>query len=238
MDRRVKFDADNHFRTITQLHGSVWPTVLPFCALNCVNSLLAAALKKYVISEIKISEDDFTSSLSIIVAFLSVTRVTISFNDYISHRNGLQQIARSARELVFHSVAFTRGDSSPSAKEWRFTIARETIALLKLMVSALQFESAGKEAWKSSALTADERTVLVHNVGGDNERSAYVLTMFLQSTISSQEQKLNKPLSDFMQLKLFGFISDYTKAYNDIFALLDTGFPFPLIQMCRTFVFL
>lgn len=238
MDRRVKFDANNHFRTITQLHGSVWPAVLPFCALNCVNLLIAAVLKKYLISDLKISEDDFTSSLSIIVAFLSVTRVNISFNDYISHRNGLQQIARSARDLVFHSVAFTRGDSSTSAKEWRFTIARETIALLKLMVSALQFESKGEEAWKSSALTADERSVLLHNVGSDNERSSYVLTMFLQSTISSQDQKLNKPLSDVMILKLFAFVSDYTKGYNDIFALLDTGFPFPLIQMCRTFVFL
>ena len=112
-----------------------------------------------------------------------------------------------------------------------------SILYLKLYL-ALQFETTGKEAWKSSALTADERSVLVHNIGNDNERSAYVLTMFLQSTIGSQEQKLNKPLSDVMQLKLFSFISDYTKGYNDIFALLDTGFPFPLIQMCRTFVFL
>jgi predicted membrane chloride channel (bestrophin family) len=135
MERRVKFDATDHLRTITQLHGSVWPSVLPFCALNCFNLLIVALLKKYYIPALKITEGDFTSSLSIIVAFLSVTRVTISFNDYISHRNGLQQIARSARGLVFHSVAFTRGDSSPSAKEWRFTIARETIALLKLMVS-------------------------------------------------------------------------------------------------------
>ena len=35
------------------------------------------------------------SSLSIVIAFLSVTRVTIAFGDYIAHRGAVQAMSRA-----------------------------------------------------------------------------------------------------------------------------------------------
>ena len=79
--------------------------------------------------------DDFNSSLAIIVAFLVVSRSTLVYNDYLGHRAGLQACARASRELVAHVAAFTRKDTDPKAKEWRFDIARETLALMRTMVT-------------------------------------------------------------------------------------------------------
>lgn len=40
-----------------------------------------------------------------------------------------------SRNLVFHSVAFTRQDMGVKAKQWRLDIARESMALLRLLVT-------------------------------------------------------------------------------------------------------
>lgn len=96
---------------------------------------------------------------------------------------------------------------------------------------ALQFESTGVEARSSAALTSDEKIVMDEYTGDDNERSAYVITMFMQSTISSHSKHLAAKLSDHYVLKLYSFVEDYIKAYNDCYAMIDTGLPFPVIQV-------
>lgn len=128
-------------------------------------------------------------------------------------------------------MAFTRHDKSETAKQWRLDIARESMALLRLLVTALQYESTGVESRTSSALTLDEKTVMNEYTGGDNERSTYVITMFLQSTIASHPEHLQEKLSDYCLVKLYDFVEEYIKAYDGCFALLDTGLPFPIIQV-------
>ena len=41
----------------------------------------------------------------------------------------------NSRNVVFHSVAFTRDDNGLKAKQWRLDIARESMALLRLLVT-------------------------------------------------------------------------------------------------------
>ena len=43
--------------------------------------------------------------------------------------------SQKSRNLVFHSVAFTRQDMGVKAKQWRLDIARESMALLRLLVT-------------------------------------------------------------------------------------------------------
>lgn len=95
----------------------------------------------------------------------------------------------------------------------------------------MQFESTGVQARDSAALTSDEKIVMDEYTGDDNERSAYVITMFMQSTISSHPKHLATKLGDYYVLKLYSFVEDYIKAYNDCYAMLDTGLPFPVIQV-------
>ena len=96
---------------------------------------------------------------------------------------------------------------------------------------ALQFQSTGTQARMSPALTNEERTVLLQNTGDDNERSAYVITMFLQTIITSNEEHLSQPLHVNLLLNLYSYVNDYIKAYNDIHQMLDTGLPFPVVQV-------
>lgn len=83
----------------------------------------------------------------------------------------------------------------------------------------------------SPALTNEERTVLLQNTGDDNERSAYVITMFLQTIIASHDEHLSKPLHENFLLNLYSYVNEYIKAYNDIHQMLDTGLPFPVVQV-------
>ena len=83
----------------------------------------------------------------------------------------------------------------------------------------------------TSALTNEERTVLLQNTGDDNERSAYVITMFLQTIIASHDEHLLKPLHVNFLLNLYSYVNEYIKAYNDIHQMLDTGLPFPVVQV-------
>lgn len=103
--------------------------------------------------------------------------------------------------------------------------------------AVLQFKSSGHEFWNSPALAEEEKIALRSAVGNDNERSFYVMSNWIRSTIASSTDSLHSPLSDNKEMKLYDILSDFTKAYNDIMQSVDAGMPFPLVQMGRTFVF-
>lgn len=138
--------------------------MLPFCLLNIGNIFLASYVKRNYLNQfgVGISLSAFQSSLSIVIAFLSVTRVRIAFEQFVKHRAAIQQMARArydeyllmlldlpkeitdimkltfmlySRNVVFYSVAFTRKEHSEKAKHWRLNVARETMALLRLAVT-------------------------------------------------------------------------------------------------------
>jgi len=43
--RQLMWDDKSHFVVLTQLYGSVWPQVLPFCLVNCFITFVIYSLK-------------------------------------------------------------------------------------------------------------------------------------------------------------------------------------------------
>eukprot|EP00549_Striatella_unipunctata_P025275 CAMPEP_0118716282 /NCGR_PEP_ID=MMETSP0800-20121206/27402_1 /TAXON_ID=210618 ORGANISM="Striatella unipunctata, Strain CCMP2910" /NCGR_SAMPLE_ID=MMETSP0800 /ASSEMBLY_ACC=CAM_ASM_000638 /LENGTH=133 /DNA_ID=CAMNT_0006622661 /DNA_START=115 /DNA_END=513 /DNA_ORIENTATION=- len=39
------------------------------------------------------------------------------------------------------------------------------------------------------------------------------------------------------ELRILGFVTDFMKAFHNLHYAITTPFPFPLVQMCRTFLF-
>mmetsp|Transcript_16577 Transcript_16577/g.24865 ORF Transcript_16577/g.24865 Transcript_16577/m.24865 type:complete len:534 (+) Transcript_16577:222-1823(+) len=237
---RVKYDSKNHISVLTQMYGSVWPKVLPFCLLNVVNISAVIYLDRALDIDISFN-DKGHSFMSMIVSFLIVTRSSITYSRLMEARAGMTSVMRSCRELIQFAITFTRYDSSPGAQKWRSDMARKTISLLTCVVAVLQFESTAQNAWETPDLTERERFALQKAVGDDNERAPMILAMFLRSTIASHAEFLSKtrpPLHINKEMKLYGCVSEFVSAYHGLMKMMDTPFPFPLAQMNRTFLFM
>lgn len=235
--QRVKYDSSKHFAVLTQMNGSVWPRVFKYCLLNVLNISTIIFIRQRFSIDLTYS-DKGHSFLSMIVAFLIVTRSNITYRRFMESRGHVSNALRSCRELIQFAVTFTRYSTSQRARKWRFDLARKTIVLLRSVVTSLEFESTGTHVWKTPALTQTEKAALRTAVGDNNERSPYVLAMFIRSTIASNVEFLDTPLHVNKELKLYSFVSDFITAYANLMKLVNTQFPFPLAQMNRTFVFL
>lgn len=95
----------------------------------------------------------------------------------------------------------------------------------------MHFKTAGKDKKMSMALSKEENAIIEANIGDDTERSAYAIIMFLQTTISSHQKHILIKHGEHYALKLYSFVEDYIKAYNECYEMLDSGLPFPVIQV-------
>mmetsp|Transcript_22222 Transcript_22222/g.65839 ORF Transcript_22222/g.65839 Transcript_22222/m.65839 type:complete len:228 (-) Transcript_22222:252-935(-) len=73
----------------------------------------------------------------------------------------------------------------------------------------------------------------------ENFRAPIVLAYNLRSEIMKQRngQYLKIDMHPNEELKLLGFVSDFVSAFHGLKKLITTPFPFPLVQMARTFLF-
>lgn len=233
----TKYVSENHFKVLTQMVGSVWPDVLPYCIANTLLTFLIYYLKTYQGIDLTFS-DKGHSFMSMLVSFLIVTRSNIAYNRLMESNTHLINCMRCCRELVQHTVAFTRHEANEAkAKEWRSQVARRTIVLLRTTVSVLEYQSKGIDAWKTLELSREEKQALLASVGKSNERSPIVLALFLRSTIAAHTEALIKDIHVNKELYLLKFVSDFSTSYHGLMQLITTPFPFPLVQMARTFLF-
>jgi len=145
---------------------------------------------------------------------------------------------KACRELTQHMITFTRYELKTPAMQWRQEIARRTVVLLRTVVSVLEYETKGQHAWKIPELTSDEKQALLLTIGKSNERAPIVLTVFLRTAIASHREYLETELHVNKELRLHQFVSDFVTAYHGLMKVVTTPFPFPLVQMTRTFLFL
>ena len=107
------YDSSNHVRVLCQQYGSIWCKVLPFCLLNMGLSSTLVYLMKYQNITLEISSQTH-GVLSVIAAFLSVTKITLSLDRYQQLREQLSILYREPREFIHHMAVFTRNDTPQS----------------------------------------------------------------------------------------------------------------------------
>mmetsp|Transcript_14555 Transcript_14555/g.22432 ORF Transcript_14555/g.22432 Transcript_14555/m.22432 type:complete len:228 (+) Transcript_14555:133-816(+) len=225
----VSYDTENHISVLTQLYGSVWSKVLPYCILNEVLVLAVHFLRVNDIADLTFS-DKGHSFMGIMVSFLLVARSNIAISSYSACRALLGDAMRACRELIQHMIAFTRYDAKDSAKEWREDIARRTVAMLRTVVAVLEYDTKGQHTWQIPELTHDEKQAILLSVGDSNERAPMVLVIFLRTSIVTNVERLSEPLPVNKELKLLAFVSDFVAAYHGLMRYKTTPFPFPLVS--------
>jgi predicted membrane chloride channel (bestrophin family) len=153
-------------------------------------------------------------------------------------RSLLSDLTRSSKELIQHAVAFTRyKNRDKNGIQWRISLAKRTISILRVVVSILKVPSKKKNIWEESSIAKLERQALLLAVGKSNERSPLVLALFLRSLIASHIHTISPPLEDPQETCLHDITNNFISAYADLMTQISTPQPFPMVQMTRTFLF-
>jgi predicted membrane chloride channel (bestrophin family) len=249
------------------MYGSVWPAVLPYCIVSVSITAIIAYLQSNRIVDLTFASSTGHSFMAIMVSFLVVTRANITYARYMESRQYLSDCYRNCRELVQHVCILTLFEDSPSAQEWRRKVAYQTILLLRVTMAAIEFRSLSINTWDvtdenlelltpttpahrrlvsvmPSALTPQNQRISKwahgeRTMADENFRAPIVLAYNLRQAILVQRngEYLEKRMHVNEELKILGFVSDYVTAFHGLKKLITAPFPFPLVQMTRTFLF-
>lgn len=145
----VEYDGDNHLAVLTQMYGSVWPSVLPWCLATTTFTLLVILLRSYGIVDLTVHSSTGHNFMSLLVSFLLVTRATITYNRFMEARQHLSDLYRSCREIVQYACILTLPNKNEQAIKWRRDVAYKTIVCLRMATAATEYRSKGVTAWES-----------------------------------------------------------------------------------------
>eukprot|EP00978_Attheya_sp_CCMP212_P023077 scaffold69917_cov59-Attheya_sp.AAC.2 len=215
--RKVLYHDRDHVSVMFQMHGSVWPQVLPFCIFNIGFTFLVYYLKVWGY--------DITSST-------------------IGHKF---MSTMSCRELVHHMNVLTMHDRSEGARQWRQDVAYRTILLLRVTIAAIDFQTEHVNPNELPELATEEQEELAteeqqSEIHDGSFRAPVLLAFNLRKEIMKPRAGgilkggFRHPCNE--EFKMLDYVTDFMKGFQGLKKLITTPFPFPLVQMTRTFLFL
>ena len=247
----VSYDSGNHVSVITQLHGSVWKDTFKYCLINAIITGAVHYLKIVHDIDLGITDKGHTM-MTLFVSFLIVSRVSISLGRYNESHGNLGKMYREARELVQNMVVFTKGDQSITAKQWRNDLAYDISILLRLSMAVIDYPSENIPCWTIPELSGSTKDYILSNLDyakslshhGDAELNMRVpiqMGYYLRDKIFTVNQTIkgdSNQIAPWQFGRLFGSLDSYMGGYYGMRKFMTTPFPFPLVQMARTLLFL
>lgn len=246
----VTYDSSSQWRVLTQMKGSVWPRVLPYCMVNMTITAFLHVAYQFGI------DLSYTGSghsyLAIVVGFLMVDRVSRSLSRYQEAREYLEVMNKSCRQLVHTACIYSNSDVRDSAKQWRSEIAFRVILMLKASMAVMNHPStktdiaeipevnmAVMEDLELNVPVSTAQWLHAENVA-DVEKNLRVpqrLSYMVRKCIRSQEGKIKPTIAPVAEGDMYSFLNIFMDGYYGVHKLQTTPVPFPLIQMGTTFVF-
>mmetsp|Transcript_25660 Transcript_25660/g.36197 ORF Transcript_25660/g.36197 Transcript_25660/m.36197 type:complete len:322 (+) Transcript_25660:423-1388(+) len=187
------------------------------------------------------------------VSFLIISRVTMSLARYNSARDNLTKMYRESRELIQNACVFTKEDQSQGAKEWRYEVAYHTCLLLRLAMAVVDYPDTKVPSWEIPELQGRAKEYLLatcstngisnrwahasRGLSDDNMRYPIRAVYLLRDSVFSGKRLLEIELQAWQWSRLFGPIDTFMNGYYGMRKFMTAPFPFPLVQMARTFLF-
>jgi predicted membrane chloride channel (bestrophin family) len=137
----VIYNAKSHVSVIFSLHGSVLPSVLPWCIYNSVVAAVVWVLAKRHVVDLSFSGGGSGYTfLSVLVSFFTVTNIGTTYSRFWEARGHLGN-ALNAAELTAHRAAvYTRKETHEKAKAWRTALRKLLTQMLRNMVYTIEEE--------------------------------------------------------------------------------------------------
>lgn len=177
------------------------------------------------------------SFISLVVAFLLVSRVNLALTRFGTARDGIGTMYREARELVQTACVLSDTLHDDAAKEWRHEIAYRSALLLKVAMAIIDYPIDKVEPWKLPELNGMEAQAIQSLVNNPTnrrwvheERSVWEeamrvpihLAYMLRQTIHSQNSRLQTPIQVNLENKLLAYVDSYMNGYFGIQKFLTT----------------
>ena len=153
----VNYNSSSHFSVMTQMWGSTWPKVLPYCIVNVLIMMGLIYLddnygQTYAI-ELSTQGHSF---MTLVVSFLLVSRVTIGLGRYNEARDGLGVMYQEQRKLIQNMVIFSDHCLDKAAKTWRQECAYRAMILLQVVMAVIDYPTSKVPAWDIPELSGEE----------------------------------------------------------------------------------
>jgi len=255
--RTIHYDVRNHLSVLFQTHGSVWPKIIPHCIMLAVFTAIVFALDRYTFLDLRLPEFGH-QLMSTIVAFLIVSRCTIALSLYFEQRGNCSNLFRGTREVVQKTCHWTEAIQSEEARQWRSEVALYAMLLLRVTVAVLQKQAAWElpelpdvdkkrlqlafckdSAGNVTVEPLSQRLQRLPDAAAEpveNLRAPIRMSFKLSHLISSHSKKMG--LDSRQEQQILECIKDFMQGYYGLRKYLTIPYPFPLVQMARTFLFL
>ena len=253
----VTYNTDNHISVLTQLYGSIWPKVLPFCITNTFLAILLDVLKGQFGIDLSVSVEAH-KFLSLIVAFLIVARANVAIGRYNEARGYLSAMMMKSRELLQNTMVYSSKNTDKKAADWRYRVALRTFYLIRTSMAVMNYQDTKVPGWQLPELSREEQATIERQIyfdndaGGDhlkfsihahrstaeeNMRVPVIMAFQLRRAVHAHNRELLERLSDAEENKLLASVDGFMAGYYDMRKYMTTPTPFPLLQMARTFLF-
>jgi putative membrane protein len=246
----VRYNDHDHFGILTEMYGSVWLRVLPFCVFNFCWCFAIDYMREEDIIDITIPGAGH-SFMSILVAFLTVARVQITFARFMEARGYLGGCFKNCRELMHAVSVLTMASKNEEAKQWRQDVAIQIVATLQVTIAAVEFSTRGVDPYEvvsRDCVPDDIRKVEDFLSRRSVERTHLDKALRAPLVFASSLRKLllapktdpdclNEKLVIPEELKLLGYVTGFCDSVHGLIKLINTPFSFPLVQMSTTILF-
>ena len=150
---------------------------------------------------------------------------------------------------------FTKRDQSDTAKECRNQLAYAISTLMQLAMCVIDYPETRVPCWKMAELQGETKDYIMNNLklseevrhhsSIDNEaetnmRIPIQMSYHLRDLIYNMNTSLDESdqIGPWQYGRLFGSVDAFMGGYYGIRKFVTTPFPFPLVQMARTFLFI
>ena len=185
----VTYETKKHLSVLFQCWGSVWPKVLPYCIFNVLLSMTLQYGIHHWGWVVNVT-DKGHSYMTLIVAFLTVSRANVSMGRYNQAMGYISQMYCSADKLVQMAVIYSSEAISPEGAEWRHDVAYNTMLLLRSVMAVIDYSADGIPAWDLPEVEPDLAKSLKKQLFLDN----YHMRWAHHSRVSENEENMRVPI--------------------------------------------
>jgi hypothetical protein len=221
----VTYATQSHYAVLTQGWGSDWFKVLPYCLFNVtVSAVLQYGMYKWG-WVIPVSDKGHTF-MTLIVAFLVVTRANVSLARYNTSMGYLSHMCYNVDRLVQMVTIGSFEQMNPVGAQWRHDVVYHAMIMLRAAMGVMDYRTDGIPGWElpevdpTLAATLQSQLFLDkphmrwahHSKVSENEENMRV--PIRMATLTKKAIRNAIPVLDVQsELNLFNIVDNFMVAY-------------------------
>lgn len=242
----VIYDAKDHVKVIFTLHGSVWPSVLPWCVFNTVVTCTIWALGYYEVADLTFDVGLGYSYLSVLVSFFVISNINTTYNRLWEARDYLGKALFAIATLSMRAALYSAKENGERSKIWRNALKTRLIDLLRTAMYQIQDERAstlnimgggGALDDPDGGRSKSDTGMLIIALAQIEKKPVPASAFRLEAAILSHADYLDQPLLIQHEMDLLGRATAFFDAFGGLLKFSTTPRPFPTVQMGRTLLF-